>query len=66
MWNCKQLLHRWEQFMFFLFFNFLLLFNYSCVPFLPSLHPTPAEPPSLPLLHPPPPSPLIWSMCPPL
>ena len=30
--------------------KFLLLFNYSCVPFLPSPppHPTPAEPPSLP------------------
>ena len=38
---------------FFLFFkNFLLLFNYSCVPFLPMLHCTPAEPPSLPYLHP--------------
>ena len=34
-------------------FNFVLLFNYSCVPFLP-IPPTPAEPPSLSHLHTPP------------
>ena len=32
----------------------LLLFNYSCMPFSPSLHPTPAELPSLPHLPLPP------------
>ena len=50
-------------------FNFLLLFNYSCVPFLPSLHPNPAEPPSLPHLNPPPgfgPCVLYSSSCNPL
>ena len=43
------------------FLNFLLLFNYSCVPFLPIPPPHPSRNP-----HPPPtpPSPLIWSMCP--
>ena len=39
---------------FFFFLIYLLLFNYSCMPFPPSLHPTPAEPISLPPLHPPP------------
>ena len=50
-------------------FNFLLLFNYSCVPFLPIPHPTPAENPSLPHLHPPPwfgPCVLYSSSCNPL
>ena len=37
---------------FFFNFNFVLLFNYSCVPFLPFPPPTPAEPTSLPHLHP--------------
>ena len=47
-------------FLFFLFFLikhfFLLLFNYSCLHFLPTAppHPTPAKPTSLPCLHPPP------------
>ena len=39
---------------FFFFLIYLLLFNYSCMPFPPSLHPTPGEPTSLPPLHPPP------------
>ena len=48
----------WEQL---IFFKFLLLFNYSCMPFLP----IPAPHPSWTHLPPPPPpSPLIWSMCP--
>ena len=54
---------------FFFFFKFLLLFNYSCMPFSPSLHPTPAEPTSLPHLHPPPwfcPCVLYSSSCNPL
>ena len=34
------------------FFKFLLLFNYSCMPFLPIPPPHPAEPTSLPHLHP--------------
>ena len=33
---------------------FLLLFTYSCVPFLPIPPPHAAKPPSLPYLHPPP------------
>ena len=41
-------------FFFFFFLIYLLLFNYSCMPFPPSLHPTPGEPTSLPPLHPPP------------
>ena len=45
----------------FFIFNFLLLFNYSCVPFLPI---PPLQPSGTPLPPPPPPSPLIWSMCP--
>ena len=43
------------------FFNFLLLFNYSCVSFLPIPPPHPSR---TPLPPPPPPSPLILSMCP--
>ena len=45
-----------ETFYLILFFKFLLLFNYSCMPFLPipPPHPTPAEPTSLPHLNPPP------------
>ena len=44
-----------------LFFKFLLLFNYSCMPFLP----IPPPHPSWTHLPPPPPqSPLILSMCP--
>ena len=45
----------------YLFLIFLLLFNYSCVPFLPI---PPLQPSGTPLPPPPPPSPLIWSMCP--
>ena len=41
------------QFLFFLI-SFLLLFNYSCLPFLPFPPPTPAEPTSLPHPHHPP------------
>ena len=44
-----------------LFFNFLLLFNYSCVPFLPIRPPHPSRTHHPPL---PPPSPFILSMCP--
>ena len=36
------------------FLKFLLLFNYSCLHFSPSLHTTPAKPTSLPHPHPPP------------
>ena len=43
------------------FKNFLLLFNYSCMPFLPISPPHPSQTPLPPL---PPPSPLILSMCP--
>ena len=39
---------------FLIFFQFLLLFNYSCMPFLPFPPPTPAEPTSLPHPHHPP------------
>ena len=35
-------------------FYFLFLFNYSCMPFLPILHPTTTETTSLPHFHPPP------------
>ena len=38
----------------FFFSLFLLLFNYNCLHFLPSLHSTPANPTSLPHLNPPP------------
>ena len=41
-------------YIFYFFLIYLLLFNYSCMPFPPSLHPTPGEPTSLPPLHPPP------------
>ena len=40
---------------------FLLLFNYSCIPFLPI---PPPHPRWTPLPPPPPPSPLVLSMCP--
>ena len=40
----------WEGYLFFLIY-FLLLFNYSCMPFLPFPPPTPAEPTSLPHPH---------------
>ena len=43
------------------FFKFLLLFNYSCMPFLPIPPPHPSQNYLPPL---PPPSPLILSMCP--
>ena len=45
----------------FIFLNFLLLFNYSCVPYLAIPPPHPSQTP-LPPPHPP--SPLILSMCP--
>ena len=38
----------------FFYFNFVLLFNYSCVPFLPIPPPHPRWTSSLPHLHPPP------------
>ena len=49
--TCKYIL------LFLFFFNFsiiLLLFNYSCLHFLPPLYPTPAKPTFLPCFHPPP------------
>ena len=55
-----------SQLLFFIYFlKFLLLFKYSCMPFLP----TPAKPTSLPHLHPPPwfcPCGLYSSSCNPL
>ena len=48
-------------YLFFSFFKFLLLFNYSCMPFLPIPLPHPSQ---THLPPPPPPSPLILSMCP--
>ena len=53
----------------FLNFNFVLLFNYSCVPFLPIPPPHPSWTSSLPHLHPPPwfgPCVLYSSFCNPL
>ena len=46
-------LEQWYPSIFF-FLKFLLLFNYSCLHFLPIPPPTPAELTSLPRLHPPP------------
>ena len=43
-----------SQMMVFFIKHFLLMFNYSCLHFLPSPHPTPDKPTSLPCLHPPP------------
>ena len=37
-----------------LFFKITVLFNYSCLHFLPTTPPTPAKPTSLPCFHPPP------------
>ena len=54
---------------FIVFLKFLLLFNYSWMPFSPSLHPTPAEPTTIPDLHHPPwfcPCVLYSSACNPL
>ena len=59
-WMCTYISINWlllECIFFFTFFFlkiYLLLFNYSCMPFPPSLHPTPGEPTSLTPLHPPP------------
>ena len=44
-----------------IFLKFLLLLNYSCMPFLPIPPPHPSWPPLPPS---PPPSPLVLSMCP--